>query len=254
MFLVAACATYSMKTVNPYWGSSSKKVAVNIVYNVLMGKSVTRLPSTMLFVQFGGLTNKGGYVAPRKLIYGVGVNDVFDTPTQSVVNGKLVADIFYATWSGMLRRCYSGAYHKKYPTYIGCEVCDDWVYFSRFKSWMQTQDYIAKQLDKDLLFEGNKVYSPETCVFVSNEVNSFMLDHKEVRGSTPIGVHYIERIGKFAAQCRDPEGGSPHLGVFTCPDEAHKAYKMRKSTLALILAKKQNDVRVADVLISRYTT
>ena len=30
---------------------------------------------------------------------------------------------------------------------------------------------LAKCLDKDILVQGNKVYSPNTCIFVTNDIN-----------------------------------------------------------------------------------
>ena len=50
-----------------------------------------------------------------------------------------------------------------------------------FKDWMENQDWEGNQLDKDLLFEGNKVYGPKTCVFVTRMVNNFTLDSGAAR-------------------------------------------------------------------------
>ena len=74
------------------------------------------------------------------------------------------------------------------PTYKGCSVSEEWLRFSNFKRWMEKQDWDGKQLDKDILFEGNKVYSAETCVFVTSVVNSFTSDSGAKRGEWLIGV------------------------------------------------------------------
>ena len=40
--------------------------------------------------------------------------------------------IIYDAWHDMIRRCYYAGYHKKNPTYIDCEVCDEWLNFQDF--------------------------------------------------------------------------------------------------------------------------
>lgn len=119
---------------------------------------------------------------------------------------------------------------------------------------MEKQDWEDKQLDKDLLVEGNKVYSPETCVFVSNIVNSFTTDCRASRGEWLIGVNWHKGSCKFVSQCRNPfTKKQEHLGYFTCEVEAHKVWRKRKSELAHELAAIQTDPRVAKALIERYT-
>lgn len=96
----------------------------------------------------------------RELVYGVGVDDL-DYPKKKLLpNGKYSFCPYYQRWRGMIRRCYSKAQLGKNPNYEGCTVCDEWLTFSNFKSWMEKQDWEGKELDKDLLVRGNKVYSP----------------------------------------------------------------------------------------------
>lgn len=187
-----------------------------------------------------------------KLVHGVGLNDA-DYAVTPIVNGKRNRCRFYRTWESMLNRCYSAKYQAKQPTYIGCYVCDEWLTFSNFKKWMEQQDWQGKELDKDLLFVGNKIYSPDTCVFVDKKTNSFANDHGAARGEWPIGVSFHKHVGKFSAQCGNQiTEKREHLGYFTCPNEAHKAWKKRKHELACQLADLQNDERVADALRTRY--
>ncbi len=124
---------------------------------------------------------------------------------------------------------------------------------SSFKSWMETQDWEGKQLDKDLLFEGNRVYSPETCVFVTVLLMVFIVESDGIRGDYPIGVHFDKENMKFAAQCKDPfTKKQVNLGRYTCPQEAHLAWKKRKHELACKLAEEQTDERVANILRTKY--
>lgn len=196
-------------------------------------------------------------------VCGVGINDadyvVKKWETIGNVDGKRKRKLiwfcpFYRTWNSMLERCYSTKYQDKKPTYKGCSVSDEWLTFSNFRGWMEKQDWEGMQLDKDLLFEGNKVYSSETCVFVSREVNMFTIDRGATRGEWMIGVYWHKRANKFTSQCSNPfTQKREHLGYFTCELEAHKEWIKRKLELAHELAEIQTDERVAKALIDRYT-
>jgi len=78
----------------------------------------------------------------------------------------------YQTWSDMLRRCYNAVLHKKFPTYKDCTVCTSWLNFQNFASWFDLNYIEGCELDKDLRVAGNKVYSPSTCMFVTQAENS----------------------------------------------------------------------------------
>ena len=198
----------------------------------------------------------------KKLVFGVGNNDADDVVKkwESIdVDGKRKKKLiwicpFYRTWQNMLKRCYSIKFQEHNPTYIGCTVTDEWLTFSVFKNWMTTQDFEGNQLDKDLLFEGNKVYGPETCVFVSGAVNSFTIDRGNDRGEFLIGVSWHKGAGKFKVSCSNPfTKKGEHLGLFTCEQEAHQAWLKRKLELAYELSYEQLDERVAEALINRYS-
>ncbi len=193
----------------------------------------------------------------KKLIYGFGINDAdYNLRIIKKIEGKtfvLWTCPFYAKWRGMLKRCYSQSYKKERPTYSNAEVCEEWKYFSKFKAWMETQDWEGKQLDKDILVAGNKKYSPETCVFVTLQVNSFLTESDATRGDWPIGVHLDLKSLKFVAQCWSVETGKrKSLGKFKTPEEAHLAWLSYKLEQAKILAEKQTDQRIARALVARY--
>lgn len=198
----------------------------------------------------------------NKLVHGVGINDadyVTDIrETISYVDGKYKQKRvrmcpFYRTWVSMLWRCYSSKCHAKHPTYVGCSVVPEWHRFSTFKMWMGQQPWQHNQLDKDILCPGNKIYGPNTCVFVSRQVNNFVVEKTATRGEWPIGVCWHKPGKKFLATCHNPHTKKQeHLGLFTCPKEAHQAWLKRKRELAHQLAALQTDPRVAKALIDRY--
>jgi hypothetical protein len=146
-------------------------------------------------------------------------------------NGKHTNE--YACWHSMLQRCYDPKYQAKYPTYIGCTVYDEWLYFQNFAEWYNENYYeiplLGKsQIDKDILVKGNKIYSPDTCVFVPGRVNSLFIKCDAARGEFPIGVYYAKRAKKFHARIRYGDGKNHHLGYFTSVEEAFEVYKVAK--------------------------
>ena len=82
------------------------------------------------------------------------------------------------------------------------------------------------ELDKDILIKGNKVYSPETCCFVPQEINCLFTNCKSVRGKYPIGVTKTVN-GKYKARI-NKNGDRIDLGLFDTPEEAFQVYKIAK--------------------------
>ena len=199
----------------------------------------------------------------NKLVFGVGVNDlpyrtqVFEEVTKN--GGKRIQwSIFlckyYAVWKSMLKRCYSKKFLESNPTYIGTSVCSEWLYATAFKKWMDKQDWHGKCLDKDIIAPGSKLYSPETCAFVLEATNSFVIASDACRGDFPIGVSLFKRTGKYCARCENPfTGKKEHLGYFLTPEEAHEAWRKQKHELAQLVAATESNPRVVEALKKRYS-
>jgi hypothetical protein len=118
---------------------------------------------------------------------------------------------------------------------------------------MERQDWQDKELDKDILAEGNKIYSPKTSVFVDGSVNKFINDSGASRGKYMIGVARRKETHSFAAMCHNGFTGKlENIGYFKTEIDAHNAWKKRKHELACQLADLQTDQRVADALRVRY--
>lgn len=196
-----------------------------------------------------------------KTVCGVGVNDS-DYVTQKYmyfgrVGGKVKHKLiwrcpYYNVWKSMITRCYSRNKDKLYPTYAKVSVCEEWLVFSNFKSWMEKQDWEGKELDKDLLVPGNKIYSPETCCFLDRKVNNFIRDIKRSRGNFPTGVYFNKKLQKYVSQCIQLDGKQKYLGLFNTAKEAHFAWVSEKLRVAKILAKELKDERVSFALVRRY--
>lgn len=164
-------------------------------------------------------------------VYGVGY--VGEGEYNATENGRSTR--VYDTWHDMLRRCYDPKSLKKYRTYTGCEVCEEWHNFQNFASWYDENYYeICGErmvLDKDILTKGNKVYSPETCCFVSNSINLLFTKRNTSRGELPIGVCFDKRRNKYKSQCNIGTGKTKFLGNYNTKEEAFNAYKQFKEAL-----------------------
>lgn len=93
------------------------------------------------------------------------------------MNPEMRHSVSYYKWKNMVQRCYDKKVHKKYkPEYKDKSVCEEWLNYSNFRIWFD-EHYVPCNnnqidLDKDLLVQGNKVYSPETCVFLLHYQNT----------------------------------------------------------------------------------
>ena len=139
---------------------------------------------------------------------------------------------YYDTWVSMLRRCYDDKYQEKYPTYKGCEVCTEWHNFQAFAEWYENNYYQIEDevisLDKDILSKGNKIYSPETCVFVPQNINTLFTKCDKSRGNDPIGTSK-RPFGNYQVYCNN--GYGDYLGVYSTKEEAFKIYKHHKEKI-----------------------
>jgi len=165
-------------------------------------------------------------LARRKPLFGVGINDA-EYIIYQTVDGKKVPCPFYTKWSSILERCYSVKFQGRGHSYVGCTIVKEWLTFSVFKSWMEKQDWKGKALDKDLLTQGNKVYGPETCIFVKSYINNLLISSNANRGKFPQGVSLNKANGKYQSNVH-VNGKQKHIGSFGTPEDASEAYKAAK--------------------------
>ena len=161
----------------------------------------------------------------RKTICGVGFYGVGD---YKAFNG-IGSTAEYDAWRSMMKRCYDAKTLEQHPTYKGCTVCDEWHNFQNFAEWYTSQEYYSKgyQLDKDLLVNNNKVYSPLTCSLVPQQINKLFTDSGATRGQYPIGVYFEKDSGKFKAVI-SIDNKRISIGRFDTVEQASQAYQARK--------------------------
>ena len=152
-------------------------------------------------------------------VYGVGFTGIDRASTR-------YPKAYYA-WKDMLKRGYSTAYLDKNPSYKGVTVAEVWHDFRNFKKWYDANYRDGYALDKDLLVQGNKVYSPTTCIYISVQLNNLI--HS---GS---GVHYNKSAKRYTAQLQ-VDGRKQHLGYYDTEKEASTAYRLAKYNYLITLA------------------
>lgn len=150
----------------------------------------------------------------------------------------------YAVWQGMITRCYDSNWQqKKARTYVDCEVCEEWHNYQVFAEWYEQNYYeIPEQtmaLDKDILVKGNKIYSPDTCVFVPQNINNLFTKCDSARGDYPIGVRRRNR--KYTSSC-SINNDRIHLGTYDDPMDAFQAYKEFKENYIKTVADQYADL------------
>ena len=148
----------------------------------------------------------------------------------------------YLKWHDMINRCYNAKFHERQPQYKGCTVCEEWLNYSNFKVWYDKNKIAGTSLDldKDILFKGNKMYSPETVAFVPHAINTLFLNCKKNRGALPIGVSFSERDKKYSAEMSFM-GRQIKLGTFDTAESAFARYKKYKEDFIKDLAEQYKD-------------
>lgn len=136
-------------------------------------------------------------------------------------------------WNKMLERCYSEVKLLANPTYRGCSVCVEWHDFANYWEWYDrvcdTEVKNTFHVDKDLVFKGNKVYSPTTCYLVPRLINNLLPSLQSTKEtSLPVGVHYHKSHGSYQAYCNNFKQERVSLGFHNTPEGAYRAYKKFK--------------------------
>lgn len=161
----------------------------------------------------------------------------------------------YNLKNNMKTRCYNANYYKIWKNYEGCSICDEWLEDKKsFYEWVDHNYYVIKgepsvELDKDIIVPGNKVYSPDTCIFVPKRINDlFEHIHGRKKNGLPVGVSYSEKKGKYSANVsksydsKDGKKKNRYLGCYDTPQEAYEVYKHHKKAEIIYIADKYKDV------------
>ena len=175
------------------------------------------------------------------LVYGVGVNDADYTVVIAEKIGSKQIQIYkcryYMVWESMLKRCYSLDWSGKYPTYEGLSVCEEFKTFSLFRMWMVNNKIKEGdnrlQLDKDILYPANRVYSPSTCAFVPQFINMTLNICERSSGDMPKGVEcYTLKSGEVRYKWTVHAASGVIRGSgLVCKWKAHREWQLARASV-----------------------
>lgn len=164
-------------------------------------------------------------------VYGVGIiGDKY--PTRQ--DGKHTLE--YNRWHSMLQRGYEEKYNNKHPSYKDVYVSKEFLSYTTFYEWFHSQEnlkvlidnHISFDVDKDILFKGNKVYSVDTCVLVPERVNNLFVKNNANRGEYPIGTSL--RDNKYiTSQIKNIN--KTIYSTFNSVEDAWNWYKLEKENI-----------------------
>lgn len=139
----------------------------------------------------------------------------------------------YEKWLKMLNRVYNSKNESDIRSYNDVTVHPDWHCYQTFAAWYHRQiDHFDEvdftwELDKDLLVPGNRIYGPETCCIIPEQINLILCDGAFGRGSLPLGVTKTKRGKPYKVRVNS-FGEQIYLGRYETICEAQKAYWKKK--------------------------
>ena len=191
--------------------------------------------------------NNGKFVTPVcRTVYGIGYlgNGKFVCRDSGVITNE------YCAWANILKRCYTEYKGNITPdSYKDVEVCDEWHNYQNFAEWYTsnvkkfTEYNVVPKIDKDLKSNGVKLYSPSTCCFLPNIINSAIISNKP-NAKLHNGVAMHE--GKFHASIMH-RYKRISCGSYNTLEEAVHAYKKKKVEAIRELANDYKHVLDEDV-------
>ena len=153
-------------------------------------------------------------------IHGIGTFDYNGLYTDNEIK------VCYYVWKDMLKRT-TKAYQEKHKSYAGVSVCDEWLSFNNFKAWFDINYKPNFALDKDVLSPAdNKVYSPDTCCFIPQELNKAISKRITKRTGLPNGVCLTPNHRYSVRMLIGVK--NTYLGTFDNLNDARSAYKNAK--------------------------
>lgn len=156
----------------------------------------------------------------------------------------------YSRWAGILERCLVSD-ENFCPAYQESELDEIWYNYSEFKLWFFSQPILSKlkvadlHVDKDLLVQGNKNYSPELCCLIPKQLNSAIVIRNTSNTGLPGVSHRNDYPGTYRASSSaivDGRRRTKYLLSSKDPLECFYAYKEFKEAYFKDLAEKWKEI------------
>ena len=151
----------------------------------------------------------------------------------------------YTIWNSMLARCYGN----RITSYTNSSwVCSDWFNYQNFAKWYEENEYPVKgrlHMDKDILYPGNKIYSPYHCLLVPQRIN-MLFTNKMNKSGLPNGITKYK--DGYVAKYNGEE-----IGKAKTIKEAYCLYANRKKEIIIKIANEYKNIipdRVYQALLS----
>lgn len=117
----------------------------------------------------------------------------------------------YNVWYKMLKRCYINDGFDS--SYNDVKVCDEWHNFQTFAKWFEDNNIDGYGLDKDLIGNNARLYSPETCILLPKRINSFLSAGIYYNNTTGYAGVYM-RGNKVSYHCNGYDFDNPGTKVY----------------------------------------
>lgn len=137
-------------------------------------------------------------------------------------------------WRNMIARCYDPKTHKLKPYYALCTADIEWLNFSNYREWHKENAMGNNKLDldKDVLIQGNTVYSPDTCTLIPHFINTIF----EERG-LETNIVLNNKTGKYDVTM-SVLGKREDVGTFDTEEEARQGFLDYKKNYIRTIAQK----------------
>lgn len=154
------------------------------------------------------------------LVFGNGIFDLYRRVRECKTKEEKL-------WRDMISRCHSVKKLIKQPSYATCYVSEEFKIYSKFADWCNKQVGFGNdgwQLDKDILSDGECVYSSDTCCFIPAELNSAFSSFKLWKDGK---IKHTIFNGKFVVRVIE-NGVKRHLGSHETLEQANFIYGKHK--------------------------
>ena len=161
---------------------------------------------------------------------------------------KQIQERSYVVWQAMRQRLV----HKEW--YKDVTICAEWETYEGFLEWFNSNEFSNYRdelgnfyvLGKDVLGSERRLYSPETCAFIPQQLNNMF---RRKSSSMKSGVQYLSRQKNPYRAYINYNRKHIHLGYYSTEDEAHSKFlEARKDCLKNFLEVHSGrlDARVVD--------